>query len=77
MPGGAQVAPGDGLPCIDGQGAFDQADGELRLSALARQHAQEVQGIEMLRRKFKQSAVTPFRLGQRATLVQGQGSLQQ
>jgi len=77
LQGSAQVAVGRRLGRVDGDGLADQRHRPRGVALLAMDHAEQVQGVELVRRGGQHRAVQVLGLRQPACLVVGDGLLQQ
>jgi hypothetical protein len=73
LQGRAEVAMRACLTPVDLQGGADQVDGTGRVALLARDHAAQMQGVELARRGSQHLRVQLARLLQPSLLVQGHG----
>jgi hypothetical protein len=77
LQGGAKIAAGTGLRRVNADGMRNQADGKFSLTELARDDAQQMQGIELVWREFKHLPVQNLCRLQLALLVQADSFFQE
>src|SRR5262245_35782173 len=71
----ATVAEGIGMVRVDGERAVDQREAVLVTTLLARDHAQEVKSLHVIRIRSKDCPIKSLRVGQIASLMRHNGLL--
>ena len=72
----AEIGMGRGDPRIDGDGPGDQGNAALEILILQRDHAGEMQGVEMARLQRQDSLVKGQGLGQETALMKAESALE-